>query len=81
MPTYDSDKGIRWIDPLNSHELDVKVEQARLYSEMPSHTHTFTGTAVSHNHGICNCLYVEKSGLNYIYKNYIIQKFKKIRRQ
>ena len=33
MPTYDSDKGIRWIDPLNSHELDVKVEQARLYSE------------------------------------------------
>ena len=21
-------------------------------SEMPSHTHTFTGTAVSHNHGI-----------------------------
>ena len=33
MPTYDSDKGIRWIDPLNSHELDVKIEQARLYTE------------------------------------------------
>ena len=33
MPTYDSDKGIRWIDPLNSHELDVKIEQARWYTE------------------------------------------------
>lgn len=37
MPTYDSDKGIRWIDPLNSHDLDVKVEQARLYQEEASH--------------------------------------------
>ena len=27
-------------------------------SEMPSHTHTFTGTAVSHNHGI----YYTKTG-------------------
>lgn len=33
MPTYDSSMGIRWIDPLNSHDLDVKVEQARLYAE------------------------------------------------
>ena len=37
MPTYDSDKGIRWIDPLNSHDLDVKVEQARLYQEEASY--------------------------------------------
>ena len=33
MPTYDSDKGIRWVDPLNSHELNVKVEQAKLYKD------------------------------------------------
>lgn len=33
MPTRDSSQGIRWIDPLNSHDLDVKVDQARLYKE------------------------------------------------
>ena len=33
MPVMDLSQGIRWIDPLNSHDLDVKVEQAKLYAE------------------------------------------------
>lgn len=33
MPTYDNTQGIRWVDPLNSHELNVKVEQAKLYKD------------------------------------------------